>query len=75
MTDKVFTLRLDEKIMEQVKTSAEKNKRSMAKEIEFILDFYYNERKDLKVPDEIAIKLIEFLKRSPDFNELLKKLD
>lgn len=37
---KRFTLRIDERVFEKVKARAEKNKRSVAKEIEFILDEY-----------------------------------
>ena len=42
MGEKVFTLRMDEDIFNQVKISADKNKRSIAKEIEFILDRHFN---------------------------------
>ncbi|WP_405103126.1 DUF6364 family protein [Oceanobacillus sp. FSL H7-0719] len=35
---KRFTLRMDEKVFEQIKEQAEKNKRSVAKEIEFVLE-------------------------------------
>lgn len=43
MTEKRFTLRMDEKIFNKVKGRAEKNKRSVAKEIEFILEQYLAE--------------------------------
>lgn len=36
-TDKRFTLRMDKELFEIVKKSAERNRRSVAKEIEFIL--------------------------------------
>ncbi len=36
-TDKRFTLRMDKELFDIVKKSAEKNRRSVAKEIEFIL--------------------------------------
>lgn len=36
--EKVFTLRINEKIFEKVKKAAEKDKRSISKEIEYILD-------------------------------------
>lgn len=36
-TDKRFTLRMDKELFEIVKKSAEKNRRSVAKEIEFML--------------------------------------
>lgn len=35
-----FTLRLENKLYEKIKKSAEKNKRSVAKEIEFALEKY-----------------------------------
>lgn len=37
MEEKRFTLRMDGELFELVRESAEKNKRSVAKEIEFIL--------------------------------------
>lgn len=38
MGEKVFTLRMDEELFERVKTLADKNKRSIAKEIEFQIE-------------------------------------
>lgn len=40
MIEKRFTLRMDEKIFKKVKEQAEKDKRSIAKEIEFILEHH-----------------------------------
>lgn len=40
MSDKRFTLRIDEQIFEAIKEEAEKNKRSVAKEMEYILEKY-----------------------------------
>lgn len=37
---KRFTLRIDEKIFNEIKTRSVKNKRSIAKEIEYILEEY-----------------------------------
>lgn len=37
---KRFTLRMDAKLFEVVKKQAEKNKRSIAKEIEYLLEQY-----------------------------------
>lgn len=47
MSDDVkrFTLRMDTEIFNKVKEQAERNKRSIAKEIEFILERYF-EKKD-----------------------------
>lgn len=38
MADKVFTMRIEETLLEKLRESAERNKRSIAKEIEFILE-------------------------------------
>ena len=38
---KVFTLRMHNNLLEKVKANAEKNKRSAAKEIEYILEKYF----------------------------------
>jgi len=43
---KRFTLRIDEKLFEQVKEQATKNKRSIAKEIEYILEKNLDESTD-----------------------------
>jgi hypothetical protein len=43
MADKVFTMRIDEELLEKVRVSAEKNHRSLAKEVEYILDCYFRE--------------------------------
>lgn len=43
---KRFTLRIDADILEKVKEQAEDNKRSMAKEIEFILEKYLDKADD-----------------------------
>lgn len=40
--EKVFTLRIDKKVFEQVKDAAEKDKRSISKEIEYILGVFLN---------------------------------
>lgn len=45
-----FTMRIDTELLEQIKAEAEKNKRSAAKEIEYILEQYIkrlSERKPL----------------------------
>lgn len=38
MAEKVFTLRMDEELFDKIKNIADKNKRSIAKEIEFQLE-------------------------------------
>lgn len=40
---KRFTLRMDEELFETIKERAEKNKRSIAKEIEHLLENYLKE--------------------------------
>lgn len=42
--EKRFTLRMKADIFQKVVESAEKNKRSIAKEIEFLLEQYFSER-------------------------------
>lgn len=41
--EKRFTLRMDLKLFEKIKKMADKNKRSIAKEIEFALEKYVEE--------------------------------
>lgn len=38
-----FTMRIDSSLLDRIKIEAEKNKRSTAKEIEFILDAYISQ--------------------------------
>lgn len=45
---KRFTLRVDENIFEKIKEQAEKNKRSVAKEIEYVLEEHLNEKESDK---------------------------
>lgn len=40
---KTFTLRLNQILFDKIKKSAEKNKRSIAKEMEFALEKYVND--------------------------------
>lgn len=42
--EKRFTLRMDSEIFEKVKKQAEKNKRSIAKEIEYLLEQYFADK-------------------------------
>lgn len=46
--EKVFTLRIDQRVFEAAKFEAYKNKRSISKEIEFVLENHYG-----LDPDEI----------------------
>lgn len=42
MSEKRFTLRMDAELFDIVRTSAGMNKRSIAKEIEYVLEQYYD---------------------------------
>lgn len=50
MGDKVFTMRIDEDLLEKVRKSADKNKRSLAKEIEFALSNWYDNNPEFGMP-------------------------
>lgn len=41
---KRFTLRIDKNLFEKVKIQSENNKRSIAKEIEYLLENYFKEK-------------------------------
>lgn len=73
MADKVFTMRIDEDLLEKVRASAERNKRSLAKEIEYILDFHYNEGVPIEVPDDVAKLYIELIRKSEGFKILQQR--
>lgn len=54
MTDeKRFTLRMDSGLFEQVKKLAEKNKRSVAKEIEYLIEKHLRELEKSDSNDEV----------------------
>lgn len=44
--EKRFTLRIDEDVFEKIKEEAEKNKRSITKEIEFLLAKHVDEKEE-----------------------------
>ncbi|CDK34280.1 Arc family DNA-binding protein [Ligilactobacillus salivarius] len=46
--DKRFTLRIDKELFDIVSKSAKKNKRSTNKEIEFVLQQYFNDNTNRK---------------------------
>lgn len=77
MSEKVYSLRIDEDLFEHVKKSAEKNKRSIAKEIEFVLENFYilnpNYGETIRMEEEDLVKLMEILKRT-NFYEVVEKL-
>ncbi|GHU78259.1 hypothetical protein AGMMS49992_28470 [Clostridia bacterium] len=46
-----FTMRISTSLLDQIKASAAKNKRSTAKEIEYILEAFYGEHSQINVPE------------------------
>lgn len=54
MSEKAFTLRIDEKLFDKIKASAEKNKRSIAKEIEWVLEQMIDRPDNQKILDYIV---------------------
>jgi len=44
--DTRFTLRIETELLNKIKNEAQKNKRSTAKEIEFILDCFFRDKND-----------------------------
>ena len=54
MSEKAFTLRIAEELFEKIKISAEKNKRSIAKEIEWILEQTIEHPENQKVLEYIV---------------------
>lgn len=75
MEEKVvqFTMRMDADLYEQLKESAKKNRRSIAKELEYLTDFHLNQREPIELPDDVAQKFFEFMSQSEGFQRLLKK--
>lgn len=78
MADKVFTMRIDEDLLEKIRISADRNKRSLAKEIEFLLE--QNLDNELK-PSELKLLFDKFSDILQDhdfelrqFNEKLEKI-
>ena len=65
MADKVFTMRIDEDLLEKIRISADANKRSLAKEIEFTLSNWYNpdERRGYILPPELTKLVIDEVNR------------
>ncbi|AGR47581.2 putative Arc-like DNA binding domain [Brevibacillus phage Osiris] len=47
--EKRFTLRMDADLFERIKEQAEKNKRSVAKEIEFLIEKHLEEVESIKI--------------------------
>ena len=53
--EKVFTLRLDSDLFEIIKESADKNKRSIAKQIEYMLELSIVRDKHFDDADTVAV--------------------
>lgn len=63
MGEKVYTLRIDEEVFNQVKKEAERNRRSVAKQVEHILASYFV----APLADNPNVS-------SPEANALIKKM-
>lgn len=74
MVDKAFTIRIDEKLLEKIRSEAERNKRSIAKEIEYILEFHYREGVSIEVPDDVAKLYTELIKQSEGYKILEQRI-
>lgn len=61
-----FTMRMDKDLYEQLKQSAQKNRRSIAKELEHITDDYLNHIVPINLPKQFADSLMEWIKNHPD---------
>ena len=61
-----FTMRIDNNVYKHVKESAAKNKRSIAKEIEYILEQWCNPPKNITVSENMSAavqNLVDVLKK------------
>ncbi len=74
MADKVFTMRIDEDLLELIRKSAERNKRSVAKEIEYTLEFHYQEGVPIEVPDDVAKLYAELIRQSEGYKILEQRI-
>lgn len=81
MSDKVFTMRIKEELLEKIRISAEKNKRSIAKEIEYLLETNLdileleNSTKDLFARnDNLEKSMQDIAKRIANISERLEEL-
>ena len=69
-----FTMRMESALYEQLKKSAQKNRRSIAKELENIVDIHLNKKDYVLIPEPIAQQLNEYisdwLKKHPVDNNI-----
>lgn len=56
-----FTMRMEAGLYEQLKKSAQKNRRSIAKELENIVDIYINKNDYILLPAPIAKQLEDYI--------------
>lgn len=56
-----FTMRMEVGLYEQLKQSAQKNRRSIAKELEHIVDLHFNENIPVNLPQDIANQFLKML--------------
>lgn len=79
MSEKVFTLRMDEELFEKVKISADKNKRSIAKEIEYHLEqsleknTVYMIEKIFDFVDDFNIDYHQYFDKIEEIHDIVKK--
>lgn len=59
-----FTMRMDSDLYETLKESAKQNKRSIAKELEYITEMHFKEpNKIFWLPNDLNQKFSEFIKK------------
>ncbi|MCM1339916.1 MAG: hypothetical protein NC191_09625 [Muribaculaceae bacterium] len=61
-----FTMRMEKTLYEELKESAQKNRRSIAKELEYITDLYINQDMVITLPEDLAKKFLEMAKNFPE---------
>lgn len=65
-----FTMRMEKNLYEQLKESAIKNRRSIAKELEHITDDALNNLVPVTLPKEIAEEFLKRIKQYPNENNI-----
>ena len=60
-----FTMRMEKELYELLKDSAKENRRSIAKELEYITDLHLRAHsRSVPLPEELNLKLIEFIQEN-----------
>jgi len=70
-----FTMRMEKSLYDDLKKSAIKNKRSIAKELEYITELHLREGFQITLPGEIGQKFIDFLQYSPELKAAMRKIE